>query len=194
VTSAAPDESDGHLAEREGEAPPGLELAPRPRRRLIAPVPLSLLAVVLVAAGFIAGARVEKGRSASGAGTGAFAGASRSAALGASAPTAGKGSSATPTSAGQSAGPATEVARPTSGKVTSKSGKTLYVKGSEGSTVKVATSAATTVTKTVKAKVKAIHPGETVTITGSTGSKGSVTAESISVGSGAVGGGSLGAG
>jgi ABC-type microcin C transport system duplicated ATPase subunit YejF len=68
------------------------------------------------------------------------------------------------------------------------------VKGSEGSTVKVATSAATTVTKTVKAKVKAIHPGETVTITGSTGSKGSVTAESISVGSGAVGGGSLGVG
>jgi hypothetical protein len=46
----------------------------------------------------------------------------------------------------------------------------------------------------VKAKVKAIHPGETVGITGSTGSKGSVTAESISVGSGAVGGGSLGVG
>jgi len=41
----------------------------------------------------------------------------------------------------------------------------------------------------MKAKVKAIHPGETVTITGSTDSKGSLSAESISVGSGAVGGG-----
>jgi hypothetical protein len=184
VTSVAPDENHGLLAEGDGEAPPGLKLAPRPRRRLIAPMPLSLLAVVLVAAGFIAGAHVEKGQSTSGAGAGAFAGATRSAALGASAPTVGKGSSATPASAGKSAGPAAEVARPTSGKVTSKSGKTLYVKGSEGSTVKVATSAATTVTKTVKAKVKAIHPGETVTITGSTGSKGSLSAESINVGSG----------
>jgi hypothetical protein len=191
VTSLAPDENESHLAA--GETPPRLELAPRPRRRLIAPIPLSLLAVVLVAAGFIAGAHVEKGQSASGAGAGAFAGASRSAALGASAPTVGKGSSATPASAGKST-PAPEVARPTSGKVTSKSGRTLYVKGSEGSTGKVATSPATTVTKTVQAKVKAIHPGETVTITGSTGSKGSLSAESISVGSGAVGGGSLGAG
>jgi hypothetical protein len=64
------------------------------------------------------------------------------------------------------------------------------VAGGKGETIKVATSAATSVTKTVKAKVKAIHPGETVTITGSTDSKGAVSAESIAVGSrvtGAVG-------
>jgi hypothetical protein len=39
------------------------------------------------------------------------------------------------------------------------------------------------VTKTVKASVKGIHPGETVTIVGTTGSGGTVSAESISVGS-----------
>ncbi len=85
-------------------------------------------------------------------------------------------------------------ARPTSGKVARRSGKMLYVKGSEGATVKVATSAATTVTKTVKAKVKAIRPGEAVTITGSADSKGALRAKSISVGSSAGAGGSRGAG
>jgi hypothetical protein len=169
MTSSSPDL--GTKPDVEADAPSSLELPPRPRRRLLAPVPLSLLAVLLVAAGFVVGAHVQKGQSASGsATTSAFAGASRSAALGASASTAGKASRTAPTS----------------GEVTSKSGKTLYVKGSEGSTVKVATSAATTVTKTVKAKVKAIHPGEAVTITGSTDSKGSLSAESISVSSGGV--------
>jgi hypothetical protein len=57
------------------------------------------------------------------------------------------------------------------------------VTNSEGNTVKVTTSPATSVTKTVKASVKGIHPGETVTVTGATGSNGAVSAESISVGS-----------
>ena len=43
-------------------------------------------------------------------------------------------------------------------------------------------------TKTVKADVKGIHPGETVTVTGATGSNGAVSAESIRVGAGAGGG------
>ena len=54
---------------------------------------------------------------------------------------------------------------------------------SEGNTVKVTTSAGTSVTKTVKSSVKDIHPGETVTVTGATGSNGALSAESISVGS-----------
>ena len=58
---------------------------------------------------------------------------------------------------------------------------------SEGNTVKVTTSAGTSVTKTVKSSVKGIHPGETVTVTGATGSNGAVSAESISVGAGASG-------
>jgi hypothetical protein len=57
------------------------------------------------------------------------------------------------------------------------------VTNSEGNTIKVKTTPATSVNKTVTSSVKAIHPGETVTITGSTGSNGAVSAESISVGS-----------
>ena len=58
---------------------------------------------------------------------------------------------------------------------------------SEGNTVKVKTSPSTSVTKTVKTKVKGIYPGETVTVTGATGSNGTVSAESISVGSSGTG-------
>ena len=72
--------------------------------------------------------------------------------------------------------------RPTAGTVAYLAGSTLYVTNSEGNTVKVTTSAGTSVTKTVKASVKDIHPGETVTVTGATGSNGALSAESISVG------------
>ena len=53
--------------------------------------------------------------------------------------------------------------------------------------MKVKTSAATSVTKTVNASVRGIHPGETVTVTGATGTNGAVSAESISVGAGGSG-------
>ena len=52
----------------------------------------------------------------------------------------------------------------------------------EGNTVKVTTSPATSVTKTVKADVKGIHPGETVLVTGAAGANGAISAESIRVG------------
>ena len=42
--------------------------------------------------------------------------------------------------------------------------------------------AAEAVSKTVKSEVKAIHPGETVIVTGSRGTNGAVSAESIRVG------------
>ena len=74
--------------------------------------------------------------------------------------------------------------RPTAGTVAYLAGSTLYVTNAEGNTVKVTTSPATSVTKTVKASVKGIHPGETVTVTGASGANGAVSAESISVGSG----------
>jgi hypothetical protein len=59
----------------------------------------------------------------------------------------------------------------------------------EGNTVKVTTSPASTVTKTVKAEVKGIHPGETVIVTGAAGANGAVNAESIRVGGSSAGGG-----
>jgi hypothetical protein len=68
------------------------------------------------------------------------------------------------------------------------SGNTLYVTTPEGNTVKVITSAGTSVTKTVKADVPGIHPGETVAVTGSPGGSGAVSAEAIRVGGGLGGG------
>jgi len=168
------------------------ELPRRPRRRLLGAganrLALALLGVLLIACGFIGGVLVEKGESGSGstgAGSGTAAFASRLRALRGGA-SAGSGSAAAATGASVAGG----FTRPTAGTVAYLAGSTLYVTGSEGNTVKVATSPATSVTKTVKASVHAIHPGETVTITGTTGAGGQVSAESISVGSG---GGSLAA-
>jgi hypothetical protein len=160
-----------------------VELPRRPRRRLLGkganPVFLTLMAVLLIACGFIGGALIEKGENSSGSTAGL---ASRFAALrgGAGAGTGARSSAAAGGAAGGTTGGFT---RPTSGTVAYLAGSTLYVTNSEGNTVKVTTSAGTSVTKTVKSSVKGVHPGETVTITGATGKSGSVSAEAISVGS-----------
>jgi hypothetical protein len=154
------------------------ELPRRPRRRLTTPLPLALLAVLLIACGFIGGVLVEKGETASGASSGSTASlASRFAAL--------RGSLGGSSTGSQSAAgsPSSGFTRPTSGTVAYLAGKDLYVTDAEGNTVKVATSAATAVNKAVSSSVRGIHPGETVTIVGATGENGTVSAESISVGS-----------
>jgi hypothetical protein len=159
------------------------ELPRRPRRRLLTPLPLALLAILLVACGFIGGVLIEKGETSSGSAAATGSGlAARFAALrGASS---GGSSTAAGAAGGLSrAGASTGFTRPTSGTVAYLAGSTLYVTNSEGNTVKVETSAGTTVSKSVSATVRAIHPGETVTVTGSKGTNGSVSAESISVGS-----------
>jgi len=161
------------------------ELPRRPRRRLLAPVPLALLTVLLIACGFIGGVLVEKGQTSSSSSSSAAGLASRFAALrsgasgaGASS-TAGSGASGSPFSGGGFGG----AGGATSGQVAYIVGSTLYVTTAEGNTVKVSTSAGSSVTKTVKSSVGDIHPGETVVVTGSTGPGGAVTAESIRVGS-----------
>jgi hypothetical protein len=129
---------------------------------------LTLLGVLLIVCGLIVGVHVEKGETASGSGSGAAAGlASRVAASRAA------------------SRPAGSTGQPTSGTVAHLSGGTLSVTTVEGATVKVKTSTGTSVTKTAKTKVKRIQPGETVTATGAAGSKGAVSAESISIGSSA---------
>ena len=166
-----------------------------PRRRLlgagVSPVPLALLSVLLIACGFIGGVLVEKGQSSSGSSSSGASGlAARFAALRGGASSTGSsttgssgGAGSTGAGFGGSAGAgASGFTRPTAGTVAYLAGSTLYVTNSEGNTVKVQTSAGTTVTKTVKSTVKDIHPGETVTVTGATGSNGAVTAESISAG------------
>jgi hypothetical protein len=171
------------------------ELPPRPRRRLLSPVPIALLCVLLSACGFVGGVLVEKGEGSStsgasaGGGSGGFA--SRLAALrsgGADASGArGGGGAAAALFAGGGAGGGGRGGA-TIGQVAYTSGRALYVTDSEGNTIKVTTSTASAVTKTVKSDVKAIHPGETVIVTGSAGAGGAVKADSIRVSEAGAGG------
>jgi hypothetical protein len=168
------------------------ELPPRPRRRLLGtggnPVQIALLGVLLLACGFIGGVLVEKGQTSSTTGGAAAGLASKLAAL------RGTGASGSSGSSGGAGGAGGGFARrfaggapgdATIGEVAYISGSTLYVSGTEGNTVKVTTSPASSITKTVKSDVHGIHPGETVIVRGTKSASGAVSAESISVGAGA---------
>jgi YVTN family beta-propeller protein len=160
----------------------------RARRRLLAPIPMALLAVLLLACGFFAGVEVEKGQTSSSS-SGAPAGlASRLAALqGGSSKAAGAGTSSAATGSGAASGFPGAAAGAgggiTTGEVAYVRGNTLYVTNSEGNTVKVLSSAGASVTKTVTTKARKIHPGETVLVRGTTGKDGVLSASSISVSS-----------
>ncbi|HXA54418.1 MAG TPA: hypothetical protein VNV37_06030 [Solirubrobacteraceae bacterium] len=203
------------------ELPPR-ELPPRPRRRLLGTganrVALLLIGVLLLAGGFIGGVLVEKGETPSsasgsgvaglasrfaalrGSGGSASAGAGASGADGTGTTGAGAGGSgAGGNAAGGSAAGGGFAGRlgslgagATIGEVSFISGGTLYITNFEGTTVKVTTSPASTITKTVKTDLHGIHPGETVVVRGAKGSNGAVSAETISVNA-AGGGGGIGA-
>ncbi len=187
------------------------------------PIFITLLGVLLIACGFIGGVLVEKGETSSSSGSGAAGLASRFAALrgaagagsatssgGAGSASTGAGgasgaagsSSAGSGAAGGAAGPGGFAGRfgglggaggATIGEVSYVSGSTLYVTNAEGNTVKITTSPASSITKTVKSDVHGIHPGETVVVRGSKGTNGAVTAESISVSASGLTSGGLGA-
>jgi hypothetical protein len=161
-----------------------LAFSSRPRRRFFNPASALLLALVLGAAGFYAGVRVEKGQlssssAASGAptaGGGALAGlASR---LGGSA-SAGGGRSGFPAGAGFVAAPGG--GNSSFGTVSSVDGKTIYVtETASGDVVKVTLSSATKITKSVGVAKSAIRPGDSVVIQGVKGSGGTIEAASLS--------------
>jgi hypothetical protein len=181
------------------------ELPPRPRRRLLTPIPLTLLAILAIACGFIAGVLVEKGQggstSAGGGAGGAFAarfaaasgksgtGSGSTSGSGSSAPAAGgaalSGSGAAGNGSSSAAGASGRSASggATIGQVAYVSKGALYVTTLEGNTVKVTTAPGATVTKSVKTKADGIHPGETVVVTGAADANGAITAESIRAGS-----------
>jgi hypothetical protein len=168
------------VEDRDDWPEPAEELPRRPRRRILSPIPLALLGVLIGACGFIAGVLVEKGQTSPTPSAGSAASlASRLAALrgGASAVAGGAGSS-----------PFAGAAGATSGSVEYLSGTTLYLTTAEGNTVKVTTSPGTAVTKTVKANVAGIHPGESVLVTGTRAASGTIKAETIRVGAGLGGG------
>jgi hypothetical protein len=151
----------------------------RPRRKLLTPVSGGLLAIVLVAGGFIGGVQVQKHQ-----GNGTNNGASRNGLPAAfAARLAQGGGGAAPGAAG---GAGTGTARAgggsggaTAGTVANIKGSTLYVTSADGTTVKVKTNDNSKVTRTASSGVGSVHPGDTVVIQGSTASSGTVTASSI---------------
>jgi hypothetical protein len=68
----------------------------------------------------------------------------------------------------------------TAGTVTDIIGNTLYVTTSTGSLVAVDVGSTTTVDRNAKSSLSALKPGDTVTVQGTKGSNGSVTAASVS--------------
>jgi hypothetical protein len=182
-----------------------LTMLGRRHRRRFGPAAAVLAAVLVTAIGFYVGIRVEKshasssssGFSASGlsalssrfagaaGGAGATSGASRAATGGTSTTGAAGGTAASSTGrsgfagfAGRGFGAAG--AGLTTGTVTRVSGDTLYVKESDGKTVKVEVLPDTTLSKTFPVSSSSVDPGDTVTLQGTAGSGGTFTATSLS--------------
>ncbi len=162
------------------------QLPPRPRRKLLTPVTLSLLAVLIAACGFIAGVLVQKGQQPASSGLGGGA-AARLAALGRST-TAGSGrlSGLGGFGGGVTVGQVSTVA---------DKGRVLYVTEASGNTVRVETNTGSKITKSQGVGANAIHPGDTVVVRGVTGSNGTIAASTVSDSgaAGAAGGGGLAA-
>jgi hypothetical protein len=152
---------DAPTAVNEGLA---AELLARRRKKLPA-LTAALALAVAIALGLIGGVEAQKHWGASSSATtgraAAFAG------------FAGRG--------GGAAGGAAAGGGPT-GTVTLIKGSTLYVTDASGNTVLVHTTAASTVKKTVSGTVKSVHPGDSVTVTGTQGADGSYSATGITIG------------
>jgi len=148
-------------------------IPPRPRGRLLRPLPLplALIALIIAAAGFLGGIEAQKGSE------------------GGSGAAAGPGGGGLPNFAAlkETAGATTGGASAsTNGTVTSVEGHTIYVKESDGTTVAVKVGDGATVTRDSNVATKKIHPGDTVVVQGS--KKGStVTASSIAASESGVG-------
>jgi hypothetical protein len=147
------------------------ELLARRRKKLPA-ITAALALAVAVAGGVVGGVEVQKhwGASTSAAATG------RPAGFAGFAGRFGGGGGAT---AGGAAG-----APATTGTVTLIKGSTLYVTDASGNTVLVHTTATSKVDKTVAGTIKTVHPGDSVTVTGSQNSDGSYSARQITIGGG----------
>jgi hypothetical protein len=144
------------------ERQPADTLPERPRRKLVTPVSGGLLAIVLVAGGFIGGVQVQQHQ-----GNGTNNGAARNGLPAAFAARLAQGGGGT---GGGGSGGAT---------VANVKGSTLYVTSADGTTVKVKTNDNSKVTRNASSNVANVHPGDTVVIQGSTASSGTVTASSI---------------
>jgi hypothetical protein len=161
-------------------APEERALPPRPRRRLVTPASATLAAVLIAAVGFIGGVEVQKGQADD---EGAAGGAAGGAALAAG---------ATGGARGGFAGRGGAQGNATIGSVANKHGSTLYVKDSDGNTVRVKTTSHSKINRTATASAGAIHPGDTVIVQGTKSSNGTITATQINATSSSAAGGLAG--
>jgi len=141
-------------------------IPPRPRGRLLRPLPLALIALIVAAAGFLGGIEAQKG---SEGGSGAAAGPGGGglpnfAALKEAGAEAGGSESKASESGAPNFGTSSAAA---TGTVTSVEGHTVYVKESDGTTVAVKVGDGATLTRDSNVAAKKIHPGDTVTVEGS---------------------------
>lgn len=161
----------------------GAALAARPPRLKLPKVTTSLVAAVLICAGFLGGVLVQKhlgnsanrggaafsfaggtgtrtGTGTGGTGTGGFFG---------------RGGTGTGTGTGTGGAGGSAI----TGKVTVVSGHTLYVTATDGSVYTVTTTGTTTINVTNAGTLSQLKPGQTVVISGSNDNSGNVTATSI---------------
>ena len=162
--------SDAPTAVNEGLA---AELLARRRKKLPA-LTAALALAVAIALGLIGGVEAQKhwGASSSAAAAGRPAGFAGFAGRAGGAPGGGGGFAGLGGAAGGG----------TNGTVTLIKGSTLYVTDASGNTVQVKTTAGSTVKKTVSGTIKSVHPGDSVTITGTQNSDGSYSASAITIG------------
>ena len=156
-------------------------LPPRPRRRLVTPISAALAAVLVAALGFIGGVKVQKAQD-----DGGTSGAGSQAAL-AGARSRGGGAGLRGGFGGGAGGSAQS--SPTVGSVANKHGSTLYIKDSDGNTVRVKTTSHSKINRTASTSAGAIHPGDAVIVQGTKSKSGTITATQINAtASGATGG------
>ena len=159
--------TEPHVDERDDEhwtGDPTEELGalpPRPRNRLLAPLPLALIAVLIAACGFLGGVLVQKGSEGGGSASGLPGG------LPSFLKEKGGEGSGSEGSGGFPAGlPGASSGAAVSGTVSSVNGRTIYVKDSEGATVAVRVGDGSKVSRDSSVTVKKIHPGDSVVVQG----------------------------
>ncbi len=164
------------------------DLPPRKRIRFFTPWTAALIAIITCAVGFYAGARVQQNQTSSSASPSLAGAPSGFAGLASATSTTASSSSSSRRSTssfpaglfGNRSGGLPGLGGGTIGTVASVDGKTIYVTETSGNTVKVTLSDATKITKSLPVGKESIHPGDSVTIEGASGSGGTVSATSLS--------------
>jgi hypothetical protein len=172
-------------------------LAGRPPRKLVTPVTAGLGAVLVAGLGFIGGVEVQKDHGGTSHGTNAGAGALPG--RGGGTPPGGAAGRGRAGARGGRGGAAGFQQLGTMGSVANTDGNTIYLKGNDGTTVKVGLGSNGKVTRTAATNAKSIHPGDTVIVQGRKGRDGTikatqVTATSATAGSAGPPGGLFGGG